>query len=164
MGQSKTTQLNRNTQTPRTPEPTVRHIVEQLATAREHWLKSSSSREKHKRKRFRAHPVAVVVLVVAVDEDLLLLPLLPAAAAAATCASLASLSLFAAPLPGADPIKGHGCTRVHPIIFAKTSKFGVACQILANSFRLGFRCSAWREGKRRGGSTWWVLLAGEDTN
>ena len=98
MGQSKTTQLNRNTQTPRTPEPTVRHIVEQLATAREHWLESSSSREKHKRKRFRAHPVAVVVLVVAVDEDLLL-PLLPAAAAAATCASLASLSLFAAPLP-----------------------------------------------------------------
>jgi hypothetical protein len=53
-----------------------------------------------------------------------------------------------------------GCTPVHPIIFAKTSKFGVACQIPANSFRLGFQCSAWREGKRRGGSTWWVLVAG----
>jgi hypothetical protein len=25
---------------------------------------------------------------------------------------------------GADPVKGHGCTHVHPIIFAKTSKLG----------------------------------------
>ena len=51
-------------------------------------------------------------------------------------------------LPGADPVKGHGCTHVHPIIW------------------LGFRCSAShsiREGKRRGGSTWWVLVAGEET-
>jgi hypothetical protein len=25
---------------------------------------------------------------------------------------------------GADPVKGHGCTHVHPIFFAKTSKLG----------------------------------------
>ena len=28
------------------------------------------------------------------------------------------------PSPGADPVKGHGCTHVHPIIFAITSKLG----------------------------------------
>jgi hypothetical protein len=32
------------------------------------------------------------------------------------------------PGAGADPVKGHGCTHVQPIIFAKTSKLG-ACQI-----------------------------------
>jgi len=25
---------------------------------------------------------------------------------------------------GADPVKGHGCTHVHPIIFAESSKLG----------------------------------------
>jgi hypothetical protein len=83
--------LNRNTQTPRTPEPTARHIVEQVAITREH---STSVPEGGRRNRgSRAHPVAIVVPVVAVDEDLLPLPLLRAAAAAC-----ADLSMFVAPL------------------------------------------------------------------
>lgn len=83
--------MNRNTQTPRTPEPTARHIVEQVAITREH---STSVPEGGRRNRgSRAHPVAIVVPVVAVDEDLLPLPLLRAAAAAC-----ADLSMFVAPL------------------------------------------------------------------
>jgi len=40
--------------------------------------------------------------------------------------------------PGADPVKGHGCTHVHPIIFAKKSRLvGIKWP---NSFQLGFGC------------------------